>query len=333
MTTTGVGYDLRAYTPADEPAVLDLLQAAMAGGPTGRRTPDFFRWKHEHNPFGRSYALVAADGGQVVGFRTFMRWRFSAGDRTVEAVRAVDTATHPDHQGRGVFRQLTLAALEDLRSEADLVFNTPNGSSLPGYLKMGWQVVGTVPVRVRPVRLWRFTRGVRHVSRGVPPGSPPPSPLPAAADVLTDSPRVAELLATQRRDGRLTTPRTLDYLRWRYADAPDLDYRALPVEHGNDLVGLGIGRLRRRGPLVEFALAETIVRAGDRRAFRRLLRAAARAGGDYVATIAPAGVGQGYLTVPRDGITLTANPLRPLPALSPASLGGWDLALGDLEVF
>ena len=32
------------------------------------------------------------------------------------------------------------------------MFNTPNDQSRPGYLKMGWQVVGRVPIGVRPAR-------------------------------------------------------------------------------------------------------------------------------------------------------------------------------------
>ncbi len=31
----------------------------------------------------------------------------------------------------------------------DVVFNTPNDQSRPGYLKMGWSEVGRVPVAVR----------------------------------------------------------------------------------------------------------------------------------------------------------------------------------------
>ncbi len=66
----------------------------------------------------------------------------SAGRHAVRAVRAVDTATHPDHQGRGIFSTLTPTRSRRCGSRADLVFNTPNEKSLPGYLKMGWQIVG-----------------------------------------------------------------------------------------------------------------------------------------------------------------------------------------------
>src|SRR2546428_1238947 len=97
---------IRPFEDADEPVVLDLLSASLGDGPAGRRPPEFFRWKHIDNPFGRSYMILAESDGRVVGFRSFMRWRFRAGDATVLGVRAVDTATHPDVQGRGIFRNL-----------------------------------------------------------------------------------------------------------------------------------------------------------------------------------------------------------------------------------
>ena len=76
--------------------------------------------------------LVAEADGRIVGLRAFMRWEFAAGDRRFRAVRAVDTATHPDYQGQGIFSRLTLEALDALRDQADFVFNTPNEKSLPG---------------------------------------------------------------------------------------------------------------------------------------------------------------------------------------------------------
>ena len=50
------------------------LLAASLGWSSDDHYEAFFDWKHEQNPFGRSPAWVAVDGGEVVGFRTFLRW-------------------------------------------------------------------------------------------------------------------------------------------------------------------------------------------------------------------------------------------------------------------
>ena len=145
--------DVRRATDDDLAAVLDLLQASLGWVPDDAYAR-FFTWKHHESPFGRSPAWVAIDpaaGDRLVGFRTFSRWQFARGDATLAAVRAVDTATHPDYQGRGIVSLLTRQALDELRAEGvAFVFNTPNDRSRPGYFKMGWQLVERLPVTATP---------------------------------------------------------------------------------------------------------------------------------------------------------------------------------------
>jgi GNAT superfamily N-acetyltransferase len=332
-------YTVRAYRPDDREAVLALLERSLGPGPAGERTAAFFDWKHGRNPFGPSPALVADTGEGLIGLRALMRWRFAAGQRAVEALRAVDTATDPAHQGKGVFRRLTLAALEKVGDDAALVFNTPNADSLPGYLKFGWREVGRVGVDVAPTRPLRLARHTRRVASGRGDARPVPSELPRAAEVLADHTALAPLLAAQPADERLHTPRTHEFLRWRYAEAPGLDYRAVTLDGPQGLTGLAIGRLRRRGPLAELTLADALVRPGDNAGARRLLRRVARAGGDYAAAhlagdaaLRRAGRRAGYVPAPRQGLTLVANPLQDVEP-DPTRRDSWRLALGDLEVF
>ncbi|MCF2529730.1 GNAT family N-acetyltransferase [Yinghuangia soli] len=158
---------VRELAKDDEAQVLALLEASLAGGPTGERTQEFFDWKHRENPFGSSPGLVAESAdGRVVAVRLFLRWEFAFRGETVRAVRAVDTATHPEAQGRGLFRQLTMDLLQRMAADTDLVFNTPNANSLPGYLKMGWREVGKVPIALHPIRPLAFAKGLRELRSG-----------------------------------------------------------------------------------------------------------------------------------------------------------------------
>jgi GNAT superfamily N-acetyltransferase len=333
---------IRPYRDEDEPRVLDLLRATLGGGPGGSRTEDFFRWKHLDNPFGRSFMLVAESDGELVGLRAFLRWRFRAGDRDVRAVRAVDTATHPDHQGRGIFRTLTLEALEALRGDVDVVFNTPNPQSMAGYLKMGWRTVGDVPFSIRPLRPVRFLRGVRSI-RGAdePAGRRPDVSAEPAGAALGDAGEIDALLAEVGAGSGFHTARDAAFLAWRFGAAPSLDYRAVREERGGRLRGLAVFRVRPRGRLWESTVADVIAPGGDRRVAGRLLRSVARAarvdhvtcrfgGGSAASTAARR---WGAVRSPR-GITLVVNPLRDGIAPDPGVLGSWaGLSLGDLEVF
>jgi GNAT superfamily N-acetyltransferase len=334
-----LAYDVRPYRREDEPRVLALLQDALGSGPVGERTPPFFRWKHEESPFGPSHMLVAEVGDRIGGLRAFMRWRFAAGGREIRAVTAVDTATHPDFQGLGIFSKLTRTALEQLRGDADLVFNTPNERSLPGYLKMGWEVVGRVPVRVRVRRPVRVGRNVRSLRASEPPRRPPPvaSAEPVAAALEDDG---LPALLDGGEDPRMATPRDLAYLRWRYACPPGLAYHAVRVRRGGGLVGLGVFRVRPRGALWEATVAEVITGTGDVTAARQVLRGiAGSVAVDHLTCHFPVGSAaarasrtSGYLPAP-GGVTFVVNPLRDDLRPDPRALDSWALTLGDVEVF
>jgi GNAT superfamily N-acetyltransferase len=335
-----LAYEIRPYRREDEANVLDLLRDALGPGPVGELTAPFFRWKHEDGPFGPSHMLVAEVDGRIAGLRAFMRWGFRAGSDEFRAVTAVDTATHPDFQGLGIFSKLTRTALEELRGDTDLVFNTPNEKSLPGYLKMGWEIVGRVPVRVRVRRPVRFARGARALrDPEATPGRPPAVRAEAAAEALAH-PGLPGLLAAAGRDERIATRRDPEYLRWRYASPPGLEYHAVRVGRSGRPAGLGIFRVRPRGPLWEATVVETITAAGDVAAAREVLRRVARSAAvDHLTCHFPTGTAAGrasrtagYLPAP-GGVTFVVRPLRDGLRPDPRAMGSWALTLGDVEVF
>ncbi len=337
-----VDIGIRPYEDADEAGVLSLLDDALGGGPTGRRTADLFRWKHVENPFGPSMMLVAETDGRIVGLRAFMRWRFVSGSRELSAVRAVDTATHPDHQGRGIFSRLTREALEVLKLDTDLVFNTPNDNSLPGYLKLGWVEVGTIPVSVRVMRPLAFARGIRSVRSAEQPSRQAPDVhAEKAGALLRDGEAVRGLLEDAGSvEARIHTPVDLPFLRWRYGDAPLLDYRAIGEWSGDRLRGLALFRLRPRGELWELAVAEVITAPGDRSCGRRLLRqVVAACHADHAMTIVPAGssvrgaFARAGFVPSRRGVLMVTRLLQPEITPDPLSIDSWAPTLGTLEVF
>jgi len=323
--------EYRRAGDADRAAILELLRRSL-GREVDDRYQDLFAWKHVENAFGPSPAWVACDGDRLAGLRVLMRWEFLADGRVVRAVRAVDTATDPAYQGRGIFTRLTLHAIDELADEGvAFVFNTPNDQSRPGYLKMGWEVVGQLPTLVRPTRL----RSIPRIAQARVPAERWSTPSAAgedAATVLADVAGVDALLA--RVDGPpapaagIRTHMTGAYLRWRFG-TPLLGYRAV-VAPGGVVNGVAIFRVRARGQAKEVALGAVLVPAGDRRIAGRLVRTVARvADADYLLAIGTDRVGPGGLVrLPRVGPLLTYRAVT-----APAPPAAWDLTLGDIELF
>src|SRR2546425_1227972 len=113
-----------------------------------------------------------------------------------------EPATDPAYQGRGIFSGLTLHAIDELTREGlHFIFNTPNDQSLPGYLKMGWQIVGKLPVSARP----RAPATVARMARARTAADLWSTPTDAgldAVEVLADTAGLGALLVSQpRTDG------------------------------------------------------------------------------------------------------------------------------------
>ena len=125
--------------PSDVEQIVTLFELCL-GADGGAPTVSFWNWKHNQNPGGVSPVILAWDGDKLVGIRAFMCFKLHKNEEIYKAYRPVDTATHPEYQGKGIFRNLTLKLIEDLQQidEKAFIFNTPNSQSKPGYLKMGW---------------------------------------------------------------------------------------------------------------------------------------------------------------------------------------------------
>lgn len=311
---------IRRADTGDVPRALAVATAALGWDPD-EPNEALFRWKHLDNPAGESPMWVAVDGDEVVGFRTMLRWRFAgAHGSSIDAVRAVDTATDPAHQRRGIFRSLTTAALEALHDEGvGFVFNTPNDRSRPGYLGMGWRDEGRLAVRVR-VSSPRSLPGMVRARVPAARWSEPVSfgdPIETLADDLSD------LLRRLPPTDGLATDRTVDHLRWRYGFEP-LRYRVVRTDGGAAIV-----RVRRRGPTREAVLAEVL--SPDRRTTRELIARVVRdAGVDHVLTLDRAPHPASWLpSVPGLGPRLTVRDLRE----TAPHRRDLRFALGDIELF
>ena len=324
----------RQTEPEDRRAIIELCRQAL-GWQADDPNEAFFTWKHDENPFGQSPAWVAEDDeGTLVGLRTFLRWRFRRPDgTTIKAVRAVDTATHPDWQGRGIFSRLTLSALDDLQDEGvDCVFNTPNDKSRPGYLKMGWQQVGKFPVSVRLTGQGSIAKlaGARTAAEKWSEESAVGQP---AGEVFADHGAVEVLLARIGTGSHIATDRTPEFLHWRYRFDP-LRYRAISLGTGVE-DGAVVFRARRRGTAVEATICDVLAPAGA--SPKRAWKALKGAGVDYLLKgSTPQGrrpladARQGFVPVPALGPILTWRPVA-IPMVP--TMDQLALSLGDIELF
>lgn len=329
---------IRAANKEDIPAIVELLKESL-GEVSSEKSGRYWRWKHVENPFGESPVLVAEEAGQLIGVRAFMRWGWEKAGASFSALRAVDTATHPEHQGKGIFKKLTLALLDQCTREGDhFIFNTPNEKSRPGYLKMGWQEIGKIPVRLAIRRPWNMLRRSTV---------DPESAAAVAAtlqayrlDSLWNS-GIPEVLCKGRAPGEsLYTPLSPQYLRWRYGECPVMTYYGIWSPHFLIIFYIKSGARGKELRLVECIGSDHSTPA-DKKAMRKRFK-------DLIKTIQPDYMSiapsdhhpmlhsllnkTGFLPALKIGPVLTFRPLNS-QAGDFLNIKNWEYSLGTFELF
>jgi N-acetylglutamate synthase-like GNAT family acetyltransferase len=211
---------IRNATIEDIPHIIPLLKTSL-GESLMPKSEVFFRWKHVDNPFGASKIIIAEEDGKLIGIRAFMFWKWIAGEKQRTAVRAVDTATDPAHQGKGIFTRLTMQAVQECTADGvDFVFNTPNPISKIGYLKMGWYENGKLPLLIKPAFCIPLRMNAEASNTLLNDYD--------AAKALQSLSSSWQIISTTKK---FQTPLHYAYLQWRYAECPVARYGAL-IEPG-----------------------------------------------------------------------------------------------------
>lgn len=312
--------EIREGTEQDIPAILEVLRASL-GETSSQKTEEVWRFKHEDNPFGKSLVLLAVEDGQIIGVRAFMRWKWQCGEEIYSAFRAVDTATHPDHRGKGVFKKLTLGALEIGKERGDnFVFNTPNSQSKPGYLKMGWKEVDKLRTVLRPVNpfFWKSSNGILTYSK------------------TWNDTKGFEFLTTYNEEsvkkGELFTPKDASYLKWRYAENPLQDYHVLATS--NLFIA---GYVKSQGRFNELRISEVIKSQKiSNTALKKEIKSWARKYGVHFISFSPSSDVKFFTAISgKFGPVLTFRKMivSEKEENKFLNINTWAYSLGDLELF
>src|SRR5688572_8182738 len=233
-------FTVRAYRDGDDAAVRELFARAF---PHARRDPRHFEWKYRRNPVANEHVSLAFDeGGKLVGHYAGYPVPFRAGDEDAVAHQIGDTMTDVSirHVGRGPTSILGRTALHfyERFCEGSVAFNY--GFNVANIQKFSLRFLRSD--RVEPV-----TFRVRDLE------SHPLAPLSRLRRWLAgyQLELVREVDSTWdaffervANDYRFLVRRDARYVRWRYLEHPDTEYRVVAIRKWRHLAGWIAFRVR-----------------------------------------------------------------------------------------
>lgn len=316
--------EIREAVPSDIPQIVQVLKLSL-GESDLPLSEEIWHFKHMENPFGPSVVLIAEENGKIIGVRALMRWTLFSrdGQKKFNTYRAVDTATHPEFQGRGVFSKLTLKAVEKVKEKGDsFIFNFPNNFSRPGYLKMGWKQLGKINIGIKPalVSFWKIKSGIK----------------PEISDHNATPEEIEELCKkwnSSVKDEGLFTPKSFEYLNWRYHKNPLKKYSVF----SNPRIYLSACIDKRKG-IKELRITECIFLNAnqDLKKVKKIIRKWSSYFGVQVITFSPKLLHLSHpVLIGSFGPILTIRELN-LPLEDKSKVfqhDKWNYSLGDMELF
>jgi len=267
--TTAETLEVRQAGPEHFGAIR-VLYAAVRGN---NRPEEFDRWRWFGAPGGACPIAIALDGDVIAGFYTLWPVRLRIGDAVVLGGQSMDTMTHPDYQGRGIFTILAKACYEIAATRGfQVLYGFPNAASYPGFVRrLDWTHTGDIRHWIRVLRPSRHPR--------VPGFAGPIADLAAmllprgggrGIEITTGPPDAdsrAGLLENSRPDfGHCRVERTPEWLDWRYSGAASHDYEWICARRGGTMLAAGVWGMQNaewgdvadsRAHLVELLGADT----------------------------------------------------------------------------
>jgi GNAT superfamily N-acetyltransferase len=150
LTTVPTGVE-----PAQLAAYARLLSEVFGGGKFSEAAVG---WRYRDNPAGQVVGADAWDGERLAAHYVTCPLEARIEGRVVRGLLSLNTATHPDYQGRGLFTTLAEAAYaRGAEAGYEFVVGVANANSTPGFLKrLGFQhvarlhagILGRLPSRL-----------------------------------------------------------------------------------------------------------------------------------------------------------------------------------------
>lgn len=111
---------------------------------------EYLEWLYERNPDGKVVGFDAYDGDRLAAHYACIPARAEVAGKEVCVLLSLNTATHPEYGGQGLFTKLAQRTYEAGTALGfDCVYGVANANSTPGFSrKLGFQIVKSLNAKI-----------------------------------------------------------------------------------------------------------------------------------------------------------------------------------------
>lgn len=225
----------------DDDKITSFLKSASLAHKIPQKSEEWFHWKFEGSPYGKTILACAFDGNEVVGCVGIGFGQMTYGDKSLSCALSYETFVHPDYQGCHLFTKLTkLAEEECVNQGVDVLYNFPNRNSLPGFIKRGWTKIRLSSYKIKLCKPFKCLMKFKEMRKGF-----------VSCDSNLENIKNTDIIDCGRfsQDGIFIPQWSKKYLEWRFLTHPVGHYW---IYNENDVIA--IFRIGYKGTLKQAEL-------------------------------------------------------------------------------
>lgn len=210
--------------------------------------PNYLKWQYIDNPAGQAFLFVARQisSNAIAGQYLVIPIRYMINGKVILGSLSLNTLTHPEHQGKGLFTKLA-SETYDYCSEQEVKFTIgfPNPNSFPGFIrKLHFTHLGDPSLSIKFLRpfssFFKVLKKTKVKHGGQLPFESIQSNDIQQFDLLNNqnSEIYDTFWQTVQSQYSISTNKDFAFMQWRYAKIPTRNYKVFAYVSGKTILGL-----------------------------------------------------------------------------------------------
>lgn len=247
------GPTIHLYNDSSFSRILELSESTYAG----REIADssYINWEYLNNPDGVAVIKVAESLGKIVSQYVVLPRRYIINGNIKKGSLSVNTLTHPAYRGHGLFPKLATETFKRCL-ERDILFTVgfPNPVSAPVIKSRKlFETIGALQLMIkplnpiRPVLAYFFSRRKKtgtEIEMYIPKKYFLENENISVFEIDQDSMAYEKFLIKFNNGKKITTFRSLEFLKWRYINIPYRKYMLFKRVDNGEITAIAVVRAR-----------------------------------------------------------------------------------------